>query len=364
MDKRINTFRFYWERLIIFLNNKFSRKTLFQVSIANTGTNISRHPLIKDADIIHLHWINQGFLSLKDIRELTESGKPVIWTMHDMWPCTGICHHSYGCKNYEYTCGNCPFLRSDNEHDLSNKVFLSKKDLFKSEIQVTAVSTWLKKMAQASSLFHHREIYAIPNLLDTSVFRPGDKMKCREELGLPAGKKIIVTGAAILNETVKGFGYINQALQQLSSEKDLFLVLFGRIKNDKEFLDRIKIPYKYLGQIDDTQSIAKLYAAADVTLAPSLYETFGQTIAESMACGCPAVSFDNSGQTDIIDHKINGYLAKYKNPEDFATGILWILNHPDSGDLQKECIKKVQSQFSEQIVSRKYISLYEKLLNE
>ena len=73
--------------------------------------------------------------------------------------------------------------------------------------------------------------------------------------------------------------------------------------------------------------IAKLYAAADVTVVASLYETFGQTIIEGMACGCPAVSFDNSGQTDIINHLENGYLAKYKDTDDLATGIKWVIDN-------------------------------------
>ncbi len=68
--RKINRLRFIWERLVIFAHNRWSKKNLFAVSIANTGTNISRHPLVKEADIIHLHWINQGFLSLKNIRQL------------------------------------------------------------------------------------------------------------------------------------------------------------------------------------------------------------------------------------------------------------------------------------------------------
>lgn len=92
--KWFGKFRFLWECLVIWLNNGFSRHNLFAVSIANTGYRIDRHPLVKWADVIHLHWVNQGFLSLKSIAKLSSLGKPVVWTMHDQWAYTGICHYT------------------------------------------------------------------------------------------------------------------------------------------------------------------------------------------------------------------------------------------------------------------------------
>ena len=124
-DTWLNRFRFYWERLIIFLFNHLSRKNLFTVSIANTGVDVSNHPLVKEADIIHLHWVNQGFLSLKDIKALTKLGKPIVWTMHDMWPCTGICHHARDCEKFQTRCEACFFLNSKGK-DLSTFVFDKK----------------------------------------------------------------------------------------------------------------------------------------------------------------------------------------------------------------------------------------------
>ena len=115
-DTKLNRLRFYWERLIIFLCNGLSRKKLFMVSIANTGEDISSNPLVKEADIIHLHWINQGFLSLNNIKKIVELNKPIVWTMHDMWPCTGICHHAWDCNNFMDECAKCPFLNSSKSN--------------------------------------------------------------------------------------------------------------------------------------------------------------------------------------------------------------------------------------------------------
>ena len=102
--------KFVWERIVIWSANRFNKKNIFAVDIANTGTDITSLPEFQQADVIHLHWINQGMLSLKNIEKILASGKPVVWTMHDMWPCTGICHHARECTHYQQECHNCPFI--------------------------------------------------------------------------------------------------------------------------------------------------------------------------------------------------------------------------------------------------------------
>lgn len=361
---RWNFIRFVWERLIIFICNHFRRKPLFQVSIANTGTDLSDHPLVKAADVIHLHWINQGFLSLADIRKLALIGKPIVWTMHDMWPCTAICHYSFGCERFKKECGECPFLSSSDKKDLSYHVFNKKRFLADSKIQLVAVSTWLRQQAQDSALTNRLPVEVIPNVIDTSLFVPSDKAEARKSLSLPLDKKIILMGAARINDPIKGFEYLVKALSVLKErygEEDYFLVLFGGIKGDDSFLSEIPIPYVWMGSLSDPSMIAKLYAAADVTVVASLYETFGQTIIEGMACGCPAVSFDNSGQTDIINHLENGYLAKYKDTDDLATGIKWVIDNRESLRLDEACIRKVHDCYQESVVAGRYIDLYRSL---
>ena len=99
---------FLWERLCIFLHLRFSKKHLFGLDIANSGIDITSLPEFQQADIIHLAWINQGMLSLKGIRNILKSGKPVVWTMHDLWPVSGICHLSLGCERFKSGCSHCP----------------------------------------------------------------------------------------------------------------------------------------------------------------------------------------------------------------------------------------------------------------
>ncbi|MDE6652684.1 MAG: glycosyltransferase [Paramuribaculum sp.] len=149
---------FMAERVKIMMNNRFNRKNLFKVSIANVGYPLHRHPWIKKADVVCLSWINQGLLSLKGIRTLAKMNKPIVWTMHDMWNCTGICHHAYECTRFKDECGFCPLLESDKPDDLSHKVWKEKKKLYDTvPINFVAVSNWLaKRCAESSRLgFYH-----------------------------------------------------------------------------------------------------------------------------------------------------------------------------------------------------------------
>ena len=232
-----------------------------------------------------------------------------------------------------------------------------------SKIQLVAVSSWLASLSKESSLTKDLDVKVIPNVIDTTIFTPKNRNEMRDLHSLPTDKKIIVVGAARLNDPIKGFEYLMKAITILSQKRsDIFLILFGGIKHDASFLSKIPIPYKYFGSLNDPSIISQIYSAADVTVVSSHYETFGQTIIEGMACGSPAVSFDNSGQTDIIDHQINGYLAKYKDADDLAAGIEWVIENRETMHLSEACVKKVKENYTEEIVADKYIELYKSLL--
>jgi glycosyltransferase involved in cell wall biosynthesis len=100
----------------------------------------------------------------------------------------------------------------------------------------------------------------------------------------------------------------------------------------------------------------------DVMVVPSLQEAFGQTASESMACGTPVVAFGATGLLDIVDHKINGYLAKPFDTDDLKNGIEWVLNTPNYDELCKNAREKVLREFDSKIVAKRHIELYEEVL--
>ena len=358
-DTWLNRFRFYWERLIIFLCNHLNRKNLFAVSIAITGTDLSGHPLIKGADIIHLHWINQGFLSLRNIEELVKLNKPIVWTMHDMWPCTGICHHARDCEKFQTGCGACFFLKSEGK-DLSTSVFDKKLSLYKdANITFVGCSRWLSDRARKSYLLQEKAVLSIPNPINMEVYHPMDQNMPRGLLGLPSGKKLLLFGALNVTDKRKGIDFLIEALRKLEKQ-DVELVVFGQVKDDIRGL--FPVPIHSMGYLSDESKIVALYNAVDMFITSSLEENLPNTIMESMACGTPCVGFATGGIPEMIDHRVNGYVANYKDAGDLACGIRWVLEHEDRQALSDACVKKVRDNYTEEVVARQYIALYKKLL--
>jgi glycosyltransferase family 4 len=227
---------------------------------------------------------------------------------------------------------------------------------------MVSVSSWLRRKALMSSIAQSKDIKVIPNVIDLEVFHPSDKLAARRKYSLPIEKKIILMGAVRIDDPVKGFFFLKEALNNLHMEcGDILLVLLGEVK-DSKILGDVSFPIIQLGFRSDLFEVAQLYSAVDVNVVPSFYETFGQTIIEAMACGCPSVSFNNSGQVDVIDHKKNGYLAAYKDAADLATGIDWVLNKADRKKLSFNARKKVEENYSEAVVAKQYIELYRSLL--
>jgi len=160
-----------WERWCVFCHLRFSKRNLFAIDIANTGTDITQLPEFKNADIIHLAWVNQGFLSLNNIEKILNSGKPLIWTMHDIWPATAICHITLDCRKFETQCEKCYLLPLPIGCDIAKRTW-QRKELIKgrSHIIYIACSKWLQNEAKKSALIGTNVIESIPNPIDTNIF--------------------------------------------------------------------------------------------------------------------------------------------------------------------------------------------------
>lgn len=353
-----NKYNFYWERGAIFLQNRLSKENLFDVSIANTGNSITRLPLFREADIIHLHWINQGMLSIREIEQILTSGKKVIWTMHDMWPFTGICHHAGACRNYERSCGSCPYLIAASPGDLSHRVFLKKQAAYgKGKITFVACSNWLKELATKSPLTRGHTVVSIPNPIDTRAYCPKDKSEARRRLNLPEDRKIVLFAAVKTSDPRKGIDYLLEASRLIAKHPNNILFLIAG-NNGEEMEKRLSQPAHSLGFIPPAKMV-DVYNAADLFVTPSLQENLPNTLMEAMACGTPCVGFSTGGIPEMISHGKNGYLVKYKNAEDLAKGILWTLYSADSETLSSNAREKAVLEYSQETVAMQYRKIYE-----
>lgn len=354
---------FLYERFTIWRNNHFNKEHLFAIDIANSGTDITRLPEFKKADVIHLHWINQGMLSLKVIRKIVNSGKPVVWTMHDMWPFTGICHYAGDCTKYQAECGNCPLVNNGvRAKDLSYKVFRKKLQLLsKAHITFVGCSRWLTEQARRSRLLVGQTVTSIPNAININVFCPKDKTAMRNRYNLPLDKKLILFGSAKITDPRKGMKYLIEACTALaeknpSMKENTGVVVFGL--QSESIASQLPFPVYVLSYIRSEADLVSMYSAVDLFVTPSLQDNLPNTIMEAMACGVPCVGFNVGGIPEMIDHCQNGYIAAYKDAGGLAEGIHWVLSNPDYGQLCQSAVKKVEGSYSEGIVAMQYISIY------
>ena len=357
--------QFIWERIVIWKANKFKKHDLFAVDIANTGTDITTFPEFKQADIIHLHWINQGMLSLKDIRRIIDSGKPIVWTMHDMWSFTGICHYAGECDKYTTQCNRCPILYKGSFRDLSHQIYEKKKKMYEgARITFVACSQWLESMAKKSELIKGQPITHIPNAINVNLFKPRMKSHAREKLNLPLDKKLLLFGSVKISDKRKGIDYLVEACKILSTQhpnfsKELGVVVFG--KESELYASLFPFPIYSMNYVSNEKELVDIYNAVDLYVTPSLQDNLPNTIMEAMACGVPCVGFNIGGIPEMIDHLHNGYVAEYKSATDFANGIYWTLTEGEYEMLSEAANRKVVSNYSEGTISKKYIEVYNKI---
>jgi len=362
---KINNFsRFVHERLTILPYEK-DRHMRYNFSIANTGQSLINNPILLDADIIHLHWINQGFLSLNNIKEILDLGKPVVWTLHDMWPFTGGCHYSGICFEFNEHCGYCPFIKKPQKNDISYNNFIQKRNIYSGKnLTIVTCSKWLGTLARSSAALKEINVLSIPNPIDTNFYRPLDRMECRDELGLPRNKKLILFGAANILDIRKGFRYLEEALTIIQDSfpaisDNIELVIFGKLMKGWE--NRFSFKIHNMNFISSAETLVKLYNAADTFILPSLQDNLPNTVVESLCCGTPVVGFSIGGIPEMITHMQTGYLAEVKNSLSLANGIYNMLFFSPK---QRERVRESAiHMFDENIVANRYIELYNSVLN-
>ena len=348
---------FLAERLQILLNNGFSRDTLFQIDTATHGIDISSHPWVRQADVLMLGWVNQGMLSVDGVRRLTALKKPMIWTMHDMWNCTGVCHHAYDCRRYTGRCTACP-LTGKQADDISTAAQRRKGELYAAAgIHFVAVSHWLEQCCRQSSLMRDAHITVIGNPLDVAA------CDCTRRAGGDHSDKFVVAmGAARLDDPVKGFDTLIAATRHIADcrpelAQRLELLLYGTLRH-AELLGQLALPFTHLGYVDNLDAV---YGRADAVLSLSHYESFGYTLVEGLAHGCIPVTTGEGGQVDIVRHGQNGCVLAGRSPQAVADGLQWAATHPlDRRRLHDDALQR----FDAPVIAGRYIHLIDSLIHQ
>lgn len=364
-ERRLALVRFVLERAA-FLPYERDASVRWAFSPARVGADLSRHPLIRQAEVLHLHWVNFGFLSIHGIGKLLRLGKPVVWTLHDMWPFTGGCHYSRGCERFKSHCGQCPFLRNPGERDLSFRRFTKKREAYRAApLTVVACSEWLAGQARQSALFEGVDVLSIPNPIDTTSWKPTDRPAARQRLGLPLDKPLLLFGAAKLSDPRKGFDPLVEAVQRIKTGwpaemPEPELVVFG--KTDPTALARVPLRVHELGVLSSDEKLVAAYNAADALAVPSLEDNLPNTVMESLACGTPVVAFATGGIPEMIQHRQTGWLAPPGDVAGLAEGLRWIFSEKQPEALRDAARVFAVENYAEAVMADRYSELYERLL--
>ena len=324
---------------------------------------ISGHPLVKEADIITLHWIAE----MVDYNEFfSHVHKPIVWSLSDMNPVTGGCHYSGSCVKYESGCGSCPQLCSNDPYDLSRRIFLRKAKAYKGhDISIVSPSNWFAERIKRNLLFRHMNLEVIPIGVPITVFIPRDKKFSRRLLMLPQDKMIILFGSQDESRR-KGLHCLTKALkllQHTTYASKVALALCGH--HGHITAEDIKIPIYDLGYIHGETLISCAYSAADLFVMPSAEESFGQMCLEAMACGTPVIGSNVGGILDLIIPGETGLLTYPEDAEELAQKIAWMVNSPQNCfTMGQNARKHIETSFTVSIEAERYLNLYGRILGK
>lgn len=335
-----------------------NRKTIFSCNRYSFSSTAARINSLKP-DLVHLHWINSGMIN---ISELSSIRAPILWTLHDNWAFTGGCHIMWECTNYKGRCGHCPRLGSQRESDLSRINWNIKKKAYSRipELCIISPSKWLGDCAKNSSLLDSFKHVHLPNPIDANLFKPINKHTARSILNLPQDPKLVLFGAMSSTTDInKGFKLLSETINKLKIN-NLEFVVFGGSKNPDS--PSFNYPVHYLGRLYDEVTLQLVYSAADVMVVPSVQENLSYAIMESLSCGTPVVAFDIGGNSDLVDHLKNGYLAKSFDTTDLANGIEWIINNDQYSGISHDARQKILNKFDRSVLTPKFVELYKEIL--
>ena len=318
----------------------------WQYDLASDGIDILSTPEYKEADVIHLHWVNQGMLSLKQLKEMLLSGKRIVWTMHDEWPFRGIRHYTEE--------GNA--MEDKKVSALEERLFKTKQEIYQlGNIRFVGCSQWITDLAQEA--MPNANVRHINNCIPHSIFHPQDRQDARKAFSLPQDQKLILFTCQKVTDKRKGMAYLLEALKYLNEPKPHLVVVGGNTEdllNSNLGIDKGNL--HFIPYVNGEREMARLYSAVDCFVTPSLQDNLPNTIAEAMSCGTPCVGFNAGGIPEMISHMKNGYVAQYCDSKDLAHGIECALSHPE---WKEAAMHSASYDYSEDRVAKEYAKAYE-----
>jgi len=282
-------------------------------------------------DVIHAHNLHGDYFDLHALAPLSQR-IPVVWTLHDAWAFTGHCAHfvDIGCERWRTGCGNCPYLRRfpPIRRDRTAENWERKRQIYaSSRLAVATQSRWLMDYVEQSML-HPWQKRVIPNGVDLTVYRPGDRRQVRNALRLPQDAFICMFAAASGNakNPYKDYATVDQAVRMVAQQLSTGLMFVCTGNSNRTIADSW---LRYTGYIADWQQVALYYQAADVLLHAANADNSPCVVLEALACGKPVIATAVGGIPEQIVDGETGFLVPPGDSQAMAQRIIGLMNRPD-----------------------------------
>lgn len=317
------------------------------ISLPFSEYRLENHPIIKDADIIHLHWVSDEMLDYETF--FTTCTKPIVWTLHDMNPIQGLFHYK------EDEINNLNIVSNLNREVVEIKNQAINKS-FKNKIHIVAPSKWLADLSSESLILGKLPTSHIPYGLNQQTFKIYSNSEARRELNLPNNALIFMFIAESLNNKRKGFDLLIQALALINIPN---LVLLAVGENNSTISSKNDIIYT--GRITDEQLLAKYYAASNAFILPSKEDNLPNVMLEALSCGTPVIAFPTGGIKEHILPNYTGVLAEDINSAALAKAIQYFSLNILSFNSEKIREYALQK-FNPDIQLAKYLDIYNRII--
>lgn len=350
------------ERYIGKLTRKFGFNDIHLIS----SFSVPRLAEYIEADLVDIHCLHSGTFSHMALPALT-TGKPTVFTFHDMWPITGHCHASLECERWRTGCGKCPHLDIYPEVRRDSTAIewrMKRRAYERSQFAIVTPSRWLRDRVRLSMLARF-PVHHIPHGIETEIFRPLDRAHCRHILGIPKNKNVLICAQESMLRPLKGADLLVEAIQKLpkSFQSDTVLLLFG--EPCSKMISQIPMQVHNLGYLHNNHLKALAFSAADLFINPTRAESFGLAVLESMACGTPVVAFNVGGVPELVRPGVTGYLAAPNQAIDLSNCVVKVLDDlSELANMADRCRQIVVSEYSLELQIQRYIKLYEQVIRD
>jgi D-inositol-3-phosphate glycosyltransferase len=287
--------------------------------VSRTRAHASRAGLTYD--LIHAHYWLSG---------------PVAGLLQRGWriPTVAMFHTLARMKNQVMTSGT--------EREGAHRDVIEQRTMLLADRIVAATAIDRRHMLEHYDVPPHK-ISVVPGGVDLTRFRPGDQAAARRQLEIDGSHVLLFVGRI---QRLKGIDLLLHAVSQLAAlapevGDGLRVLIVGGRSGETDALESreqrrlsalvarlgLRNRVTLVGSVDQAL-LPTYYAAADITVVPSMYESFGLVAVESMACATPVVAARVGGLTTTVQDGVTGYLVPWRDPALYAERLALLLTNP------------------------------------